>query len=146
MACAPPKANYFLNKHGDDSFELFANTSIYYRGVDIEGAPIIFFNRLDDDCEAPLIVRFTPDKSQKHLDFKLINEYCKVDTSNIFYLVDEFMELGINFISVDSLNVVRVSIGGSETPNLVRIGEQKLLETYNVGDWKSLKNRWYFKP
>lgn len=146
MACSSPKTNYFLNKHGDDSFRLFSNTSIYYRGVDMEGAPIIFFNHLDDDCEAPLIVRFTQDKSQKRLDFKLISEDCKIDTSNIFYLVDEFMKLGVNFLSVDSIDIVKVGVDGSETPNLIRIDEQELLEAYHASNWKNIKDRWYFKP
>lgn len=137
----------FIDKFGNDKFENFFNTLLYFRSLDNSGNFIYFFNSLSDTCESPYIVTINKDsKKATKVDLKLRKRFCREvnwDTTFIKSLVEEFLKYEVSLLKVDVDSIVYVNIGRPEEANLIRL--PKSIPSERFKNLKNFQNNWYYK-
>lgn len=139
--------NEFIDNYGDENFDGYLNTLVYFRSLDENGNLIYFISSLSDTCEAPYIVTINREtKKPTEIDAKLRKPPCdkiNADTAAIKNLVERFLKYHVSFLKVDKDSVVFVNVEHAEEANLIRL--PKSIPRERIKGFKNVKNNWYSK-
>lgn len=141
----------FLSKYEFEDFSQFENASVFIRGGDDEGNPIIVI-------DAPLLVRDTPkvgcyvvimDKEGDNVirtKWTLTENNVDADSVKLQQLAQAFVQYNIPRLEVDEQGNVFVYLKDVETLALVRFANEKELQKRSKEmHWINIKHNWY-KP
>jgi hypothetical protein len=136
----------FLEKHGNDNYDIFKNKSLFIRGYDKEN-PIIFiydYSQTQKPCGfVKLII------SSKTKELKEITAVPQTDNCVLYFNRDEYYKLAsiflghnINYLAVDqNLNVSVKTNFHEGLPNLIRYSDLKYIS--NTNNFTKIKDSWY---
>ena len=141
----------FLSEYEYEDFSQFKNTSVFIRGGDCQGNPIIFINAphfIRDTSKVGGYVVILDKKNAQVIGAKwsLTKSYVNADTVKLQQLAQAFMQYNIPRLEVDAQNNVFVYLKDVEKLSLVRFANENELKKRNENDdWINIKNNWY-KP
>lgn len=147
----PSYEKAFLSKYEFENFSQFENTSVFIRGGDCQGNPIIFINAphwVRDTSKVGCYAVVLDKKSAQVIRAKwtLTESNVNADTLKLQQLAQTFMQYKIPRLKVDGQGNVFVYLKDVETLALVRFtNENELLKQSKEMKWVRIKKNWY-KP
>ena len=147
----PSYEKAFLSKYEFEDFSQFENASVFIRGGDGEGNPIIFINAphfIRDTSKVGGYVVILDKKNAQVIGAKwsLTKSYVNADTVKLQQLAQTFMRYKIPRLNVDEQGNVFVYLKDVETLALVRFANENELQKHSKeGNWINIKQNWY-KP
>lgn len=141
----------FLSKYEFEDFSQFESSSIFIRGGDSEGNPIIFINAphlVRDTSKVGCCVVILDKKSGQVIGTKwtLTDNNVNADTVKLQQLAQAFMQYGIPRMEVDEQGNVFVYLKDVETLALAKFVNENELQKHNEKmNWINIKHNWY-KP
>lgn len=147
----PSYEKAFLSKYEFENFSQFKNASVFIRGGDGEGNPIIVIDAqhlVRDTSKVGCYVVILDKKSDRIIRSKwtLTEDKVNADTIKLQQLAQTFMQYKIPRLEVDEQGNVFVYLKDVETVALVRFAnENELKKRSKEVKWINIKGNWY-KP
>ena len=135
----------FIEKHGKVSFEKFKEKSLLIRSSDrSEIIVFIYDNSISDQCGFVRLIISQKNKELISSSFVPQKDNCTLsyDQEEYYKLTTDFLQLGINSLSVDKDNNVFVKTTFYEgLPDLIQVNNQDSIK--NFDQLFLIKDNWY---
>ena len=144
--------NLFIEKYGNNNFEIFKNKSLFIRSL-YEGNPVIYVFDYSythgqpintEQCGFVSVIISKKDNSLISSSFVPQSDNCKMtyEQEEYYKLTIEFLQFDINSLAVDKDNNVFVKTTFYDgLPDLIRVNNQESIKDFD--NLVLIKDNWY---
>jgi|GEM_PF-1806196 len=148
LSCSRSKSYYnnkFIEKYGNENFDEYKDFSIFIRGANKDGDPVVYLVDMCHKNSLFIVVLNSNTGEVKSSRYHLTQDSSVIKRNMSISLVEKFWNYRIYALYVDSVYNVKINVIENAEPNLIRFSDKKYIKDEYLNGWRKIKDNWYEK-